>query len=272
MQGVILAVVVSPDTARDTLAAAACLAAVTGKARIEVLAIRTPPAATILPTEEILTKQQEQRIKVREQERAASLKAVYETWSSTGAGKGIDVAWFDVEGLAEAVIQEWGSRADFIVMRRPDEHDKLSARQAIHTALFATDRPVLVAPGNPVAGMGRGIAIAWRDDRRTIRAVLSSLRCLGQAERVYVLAGVREGAPRARIPDILSEHAIDAELHELPIGPGVFGAALLAKAHALGADMLVVGAYVHSPLRSMILGGVTRYMLDHADLPLLMRH
>jgi nucleotide-binding universal stress UspA family protein len=42
--------------------------------------------------------------------------------------------------------------------------------------------------------------------------------------------------------------------------------------HALGADMLVMGAYAHSPLREMIFGGVTRYMLDHADLPVLMRH
>jgi nucleotide-binding universal stress UspA family protein len=36
--------------------------------------------------------------------------------------------------------------------------------------------------------------------------------------------------------------------------------------------MLVMGAYAHSPLRELILGGVTRYMLDHADLPVLMRH
>jgi nucleotide-binding universal stress UspA family protein len=36
--------------------------------------------------------------------------------------------------------------------------------------------------------------------------------------------------------------------------------------------MLVMGAYAHSPLREVIFGGVTRYMLDHADLPVLMRH
>ncbi len=40
----------------------------------------------------------------------------------------------------------------------------------------------------------------------------------------------------------------------------------------LGADLLVMGAYHHSALREMIFGGVTWYMLDHADLPVLMRH
>ena len=48
--------------------------------------------------------------------------------------------------------------------------------------------------------------------------------------------------------------------------------ALLARAHALGADLLVMSAYPHSPLREFVLGGVSRFMLEHADLPLLMRH
>jgi nucleotide-binding universal stress UspA family protein len=102
--------------------------------------------------------------------------------------------------------------------------------------------------------------------------VLPALRCLGGAERVHVLAGVRQGAAEPALPQILIDHGLDAELHLLPIGPGPFGRALLDKAHELGADMLVMGAYAHSPLREALLGGVTRYMLAHADLPLLMRH
>jgi nucleotide-binding universal stress UspA family protein len=58
----------------------------------------------------------------------------------------------------------------------------------------------------------------------------------------------------------------------LPIGPGPFGQDLLDKARELGADMLVMGAYAHSPLREALLGGVTRHVLAHADLPVLMRH
>jgi nucleotide-binding universal stress UspA family protein len=61
-------------------------------------------------------------------------------------------------------------------------------------------------------------------------------------------------------------------LHILPIGAGVFGRMLLEKLHELGADMLVMGAYAHNPLREMVFGGVTRYVLDHADVPVLMRH
>ena len=58
----------------------------------------------------------------------------------------------------------------------------------------------------------------------------------------------------------------------LPIGCGPFGQTLLDEAHRVAADLLVMGAYAHSPLRELLLGGVTRYMLTHADLPILMRH
>ena len=97
------------------------------------------------------------------------------------------------------------------------------------------------------------------------------LRCLTQAEGVFVLAGTR-GDATPQLPAILAEHGITAELHALPIGSGVFGAMLLDKAHELGADLLVMGAYQHSPLRELLLGGVTRHMLANADLPLLLRH
>ena len=76
-----------------------------------------------------------------------------------------------------------------------------------------------------------------------------------------------------RLPDILDEHGIAAKLHVLPItGQQAFGETLLRTAHQLGADMLVMGAFARHPVRSLILGGVTRHMLAHADLPVLMRH
>jgi nucleotide-binding universal stress UspA family protein len=116
------------------------------------------------------------------------------------------------------------------------------------------------------------VAIAWRDEKRATRAVIPALRCLGAAEQVHVLMGVRPNAAPPEVPRILREHGIVPGLHLLPVGPEPFGQVLLEKAHQLSADLLVMGAYAHSPLRELIMGGVTRYMLAHADLPVLMRH
>ncbi len=188
-------------------------------------------------------------------------------------GGSVKAEWFDIERRVDAAVGEWGRRADALVLKRPDRLDPPADRQAVHAALFDTDRPVLMVPPTPTGDFGIRIAIAWRDERRAIRAVLAGLRSLARAERVYVLAGVRAaGAPRPVLPPILEEHGVTAELHILQIGAGVFGAALLAKAHALGADLLVMGAYLHSPMRELLLGGVTRHVLAHADIPVLMRH
>jgi nucleotide-binding universal stress UspA family protein len=272
MPGVILALLERPDAAPRLLAASEQLAALAGGARIDVLVVRMPPEATILPSEEVLTARQATRIKDREVERAAALRAAFDHWAARTLGEGLSVNWRDMEGLVDTVVREWGTRADIIVLRRPEDRDRLPSQQEIHTALFGTDRPVLVVPPGPPAPFGRKVAIAWREDRPATRAVLSALRSRTPPEQVFVLAGVREGAPRPRIPDILLEHGIAAELHVMPIGAGVFGEALLAKAHALGADLLVMGAYRHSPMREFLLGGVTRFMLAHADIPVLMRH
>jgi len=48
------------------------------------------------------------------------------------------------------------------------------------------------------------------------------------------------------------------------------GAGLLGAARDFGADLLCMGAYSHSRLRQLILGGVTRHVLENADIPVLM--
>jgi nucleotide-binding universal stress UspA family protein len=47
---------------------------------------------------------------------------------------------------------------------------------------------------------------------------------------------------------------------------------LLSLAADDNLDMLVLGAYGHSPLRETILGGVTRAMMQTMILPTLMSH
>jgi nucleotide-binding universal stress UspA family protein len=272
MSGVILVVVEHPETALATLAAARRLAGLMGHARINVLAVRAPSESSIMPTEEILTRRRAGEIRNHEQARMAALGRIYDGWATSILEGGITAEWADIEGPADALVEEWGCRADYLVLNRPGWRDNAAGRLTLQAALFATDRPVLVAPPGLAAPFGECVAIAWRDDRRTIRSVLPALRLLDRAREVHVLTGVRPGSPPPRLPTILAEHGIAAILHVLEIGRGVFGAALLAEAHRIGADLMVMGAYTHSPWRELVLGGVTRHLLANADLALLMRH
>lgn len=46
----------------------------------------------------------------------------------------------------------------------------------------------------------------------------------------------------------------------------------MAAAARVGAGLLVMGAYSHTRLREMVLGGVTQHVLHHAPIPVLLAH
>ncbi len=269
MPGMILALLDDPTAAPRLLAAAARLAELSGGAAINALIARSPPLASIIASEEVLTKQREARLRAEEQQRAASLSEVFRNWAPHAKG-GAHLT--DVEAIVTDAIVRHGPAADFVVIEQPVRRYRGTAWQAMLAALFQTDRPVLVVPSQPAPQFGRRIAVAWRDDDRTIRAVLAAMRCLGDVAQLFVLAGQREGAARPQMPQIVVEHRVTAELFVLPVAGQAFGETLLRKGHELVEDMFVMGAFFHDPVRRLVLGGLTPDMLKKSDLPLLMRH
>jgi nucleotide-binding universal stress UspA family protein len=80
----------------------------------------------------------------------------------------------------------------------------------------------------------------------------------------------RRGPLAADLQQYLAAHAITADRAAFQPINKVVGAGLLAAANECACDMLVMGAYSHSRLRQFILGGVTRHVLEHATVPLMM--
>jgi nucleotide-binding universal stress UspA family protein len=272
MSEVFLVVPVRPEATQALLDAVRRLTDLVDCARINVLAVHEAGAVPPLSAE-ILIDEADAYLteQARERQRVAAVKAAFDDWIAEAGPLAAITHWAEAEGSTASIVGERGSRADLIVACAPAEDDHLS-RQIFRAALFGTDRPVLMVPRQTAPTFGRIVAIAWRDDKQTARAVIPALRCLKTAERVHVITGMRDRVERPLMPRILVEHGIQAELHVLPIGSGPFGRALLDEVRRVGADLLVMGAYAHSPLRELLLGGVTRYMLMHADLPILMRH
>jgi nucleotide-binding universal stress UspA family protein len=82
----------------------------------------------------------------------------------------------------------------------------------------------------------------------------------------------------------LAQHGIEAEAHhtvsKVPEAEtAVFGSRslstgdlLLSAASDFSADLIVMGAYAHSRIRELVLGGTTRNILEHMTVPVLMSH
>lgn len=185
------------------------------------------------------------------------------------------VAWWEETGRRSYVISYRGRLADLIVIDRPAEERARSA--PIEAALLETGRPVLMVPAKPKAAPGDRIAIAWNGSAEAASAIAAAMPYLDQAGEVTILARKDWNKPSPspkEVASYLAWHGVEAKVRGFTTGDRSVGETILAEAKSAGADMIVMGAYGHGRMQEMILGGVTRHMLEAADLDVyvLMSH
>ncbi|EYD76127.1 hypothetical protein Rumeso_02316 [Rubellimicrobium mesophilum DSM 19309] len=147
--------------------------------------------------------------------------------------------------------------------------------------LFGTAGPVLVVPdreGIDWRRPFRRLCLAWNRSDEALRAARFAMPFLRQADRVDIaIVGPRGHGPDQAGPEEalslwLSRHGIRAEVSELARTERRKADILAHFAAQRGCEALVLGAYGHSRLREMLLGGTTRDMLAEVPLPLVMAH
>ena len=146
--------------------------------------------------------------------------------------------------------------------------------------IIATGRPVLVVPyAGAFDTVGRRVLVAWDGTREAARAANDALPLLENAEAVTVMfVGARETTLAEHHPSIerivhhLQRHGIPARAEETLQGDLRISDVLLSRAADLAVDLIVAGAYHHSQLREALVGGVSRELLDHMTVPVLMSH
>ena len=189
------------------------------------------------------------------------------------AGVGEATAGFSVlVGREEDMVARLARLADLTVVPHPSTADVASS-DALHAVLFDSGRPVLIAPRTCPPGIGTRVCVAWNGTAEASAAIMGLMPWFGGVQAVQVLHAdeyQRRGPPAAGVIDYLAMHGIRAELSLFrPVNREV-GAGLLSAAMGFGADLLCMGGYSHSRLRQLVLGGVTRHVLEHAALAVLM--
>ena len=182
--------------------------------------------------------------------------------------------WHEEVALAADRIAYHGRFADVVVIASPagggGETDS-----AIEAVLFETARPLLLAGTGDFNAIGGTALVAWNGSRESVRAVTDALPLLSRAGRVLAIGVDETGKrrpPMDALCDYLARHSVASEHLILPGGKGAVAPLLLEKISELGADFLVMGAYGHSRLRELVLGGVTRQVLAEATIPVVMAH
>lgn len=238
--------------------------------------VRVPAyAETHLPPEMM-----EERRRLEDEARAR----VRERFERQAGAAGVRHEWYTVDGDPVLAATTFSRHADLAVVGQYNPAVAgfgTSPNLAEHVVL-GSGRPVLVAPYvGAYPHVGRRVLIAWEAGREAARAVADAIPILRRAERVVVLTANpgsgphpdRHGdVPGADIARHLARHGVNVDVQRMESRDVRVADMLLNRVSDESIDLLVMGAYGHTRMRELWLGGVTREVLRHMTVPVLISH
>lgn len=178
----------------------------------------------------------------------------------------------------EASLASLARSVDLVVTARPYDGTVRTA-DLLEAVLFGSGTPALVVPPQRSAiDPAAPVVIGWKNTPECVRAVQGALPFLQRASLVHLVTIEEQPSeeeigrePTADMARHLARHGVKLEVRHLPRWEHP-AKALLNEVGITGAGLLVTGAYGRSRLREWFLGGVTRELLEQADVPTLLAH
>ncbi|MEO5865838.1 MAG: universal stress protein [Sphingomonas sp.] len=194
------------------------------------------------------------------------------------ADVGADVIWhMDDVGWLPGDLRANAPLADLIVMAPPGAWNvRWLRRRVTETLLLASGTPLLMlSSGRSILSVEHAV-LGWKPGPAATRALHDLIALAAPGARIDVVTvkhGLDDQPETATDPvaALLLRHGFHVDGHAIDRGEAA-ETALSAFALERGADLLVVGGYAHSRAREILLGGVTRGLIEDPRLPVLMAH
>jgi len=192
--------------------------------------------------------------------------------SQPAPGSRITASWSEELDHATDRLMLHARHSDLTVVGRHRSTDYLAAG-LIESLLANCGRPIVIAPERaPPTAIGT-ILVGWKEQPEAARALGAAMPLLERAKRVILLSMVEEAAAsREALEHLAGElawHGITAQV-QLSAGSGPATERLPQLVQEFRPDLMVIGAFSHGPLRELVFGGITRMLIEHADVPVLM--
>jgi nucleotide-binding universal stress UspA family protein len=201
-------------------------------------------------------------------------------WRAQLDAYGVQGEWQVAQGDTIESLCHASRWSDLVVVERPQLNpDAPVGWGLVSRTVFDASAPVVVVPETaPCVSVGTRIVVAWNQSREATLAIRGALPLLMRADHVTVLEGDPgenpfglRWVPKLDLRAWLARRGVDAEFRVFAARKDQ-GAALLDAAHAAQADLIVMGAWGHSRITELVLGGITRHVFQYSDLPLLVAH
>ena len=201
-----------------------------------------------------------------------SFMAAHSIPATGGGNAGVGQVFLSDKSFGDSQVASYGRIFDIAVLGRPGA-ERGDPRMATAEALiFESGRPILLAPPKAPSDFGNTIVISWNRSTETARTVAMAMPLLLRAQKVYVLTVENfmvDGPTGEECAAKLASHGVSVEAVTKPAGRSP-GEDVLNHSAALGADLVIKGAFTQSRLRQMIFGGPTAHIMANAELPVFM--
>ena len=194
---------------------------------------------------------------------------------------GLKVDCYIEEGNLVGILSDYARYTDLLLLgqSQTDDPDNISEGLANHLVLEG-GVPCLVIPYiGTRQTLGKRVLLAWNESRESARALRDALPILQAADRVTVLLIKPKSHDEKHtaieekvILSYLADHGVEGKINlciDKHLDPGD---TMLAQAADNDIDLIVMGAYGHSRLREIVLGGATRHLLKEMTVPVLISH
>jgi len=185
------------------------------------------------------------------------------------------------KGNLISILDEYARYTDLLVLgqNHPEDPENISEALADNMVLEA-GTPCLIVPHTSSSQFtAKRVLVAWNASREAARSVKDAMPILSNADYVEVLV-VNPTQYPAEI-DIVQSKSVSSFLMQHGIKPQIqvesgsnskAGDTIISRASEINADLIVMGAYGHSRLREIVLGGVTRKLLARMTVPVFISH
>jgi nucleotide-binding universal stress UspA family protein len=189
--------------------------------------------------------------------------------------RGIEPKTSQMTGVVPAIIAEEAKKVDFVIIAQRGEHEQWSTGllgSTTESVVRRSPRPVLVTPNTyrPI----RKAIIAYDggiESNKAMKSACEMAPVLGCTLQVVFVTDSEENSVEltGEVNAFMGPYNLEYSIEWLN-SKGHVGREILSYAESHEFDMIVMGAFGHSRIHDLILGGTTCYIMRQSSIPILL--
>ncbi len=218
-------------------------------------------------------------VKNAEQEVSQAIEKSFRDKVTAEEFKG-SVDWLFEEGHPNDLLARCARYFDLLLMGQFSDADNAKRQVRAEDIVLRSGKPLIVVPnGYQVHPFREYAVVAWDGSRPAARALTDAMQILETKKRLDVVTvgekGERGEHSLPSDPGIirhLERHGIDARQISLTASREGAGSTIIGYCEENSPDVLVMGALGRTRLRENLFGSLTRHILLHMNVPVMMAH